>query len=998
MLINMSKKRNIPKCFLLLIVFTFHILSFFITSFKLNAGDLTLYGRVFPSQIGVLPESVYLHDIQTGSRDAGEVLQEQNFLWVAGIGYFTGVHNDNDSVLITITNILRDTVAQTYDKGLTNAVRSLPTLYVNGHGLNIRNAFCAKYESLYTSCNIVGTDSTIFGKFLSDSAGGPAQKFNIYFNGALLPYNLNDNFKIKMRCRDSSATSIGKIERRWIDADTAPNVTLSYNPQQANISMTPRTWPDTVDVGQILHRRDTLENRTDLEKKTVNVRSDINGTNIENKSYTLEPWHFPKSCTTAVFSSWTPQRADTGRAIVNYTITSPTPTTTKSETTFVRARDVGATQILAPIGTIDSSGLVIPRARVKNYGNITQTFNVTFKIGDIYTSNLKTKTLQGGIEDTVNFNSWVPVRGIYTTKCSTYLAGDNNPSNDTMSRSLTVNINDIGVLDILAPRGTLYLRDSVQPKVKIKNLGTTTKQCSTFVSIWEGKNSFLDTLLTELIIGKESTLVFKYFKPNVATNPYWIEARISPRDNNPSNDVQEGSFEVVSPPAPPETGWVRKADIPSSDSTKAVYDGSALVRVGSSFYALRGNKSKQFYKYTPIDGQLGQWDTLESIPFRIKGISPDKKYPAAGAALAYDGSDGIYAIKAGGTREMWLYSILGDSWHYLNGGTETVPPRKGIKGGSALIFNPYDNKLYLLAGGLSKPESANFFSYTWWTHSWQTLTQAPVKDTFNSRDPTKKIAWKDGSALSLCLMDDMIYALRGGTKYGYFYQYDPEFNLWTYLDTIPQLDTVVKKTSPFWTTVKKSPKAGASMVYAYLSGYFYLIKGGGSTALWTYRPYGGGFATRKADTIPTWAKKAPANGAALTYLAGNLYLLKGNKTRQFWMYIPISSSPNKINPSIVTSAVGQGFSLANLKVCPTLSVVPNPFTKLTTIQYTVPVSRKVLLKLYNAMGRLVQSIQDGYLTAGTYATNLTTNNLAKGIYFLRYNDTHNQKEVKLIVE
>jgi hypothetical protein len=135
----------------------------------------------------------------------------------------------------------------------------------------------------------------------------------------------------------------------------------------------------------------------------------------------------------------------------------------------------------------------------------------------------------------------------------------------------------------------------------------------------------------------------------------------------------------------------------------------------------------------------------------------------------------------------------------------------------------------------------------------------------------------------------------------------------------------------------------------------------------------------------------------MAYCVGALWIIKGNNTNETWVYVP-PDEEDRVIPSMVTSAVGQGFRLANLKVCPTLSVVPNPFTKLTTIKYIVPIAGKVSLKLYNTTGRLVETIQNGYLTAGTYTTNLTTNNFAKGIYFLRYIDTHNQKEIKLIME
>jgi hypothetical protein len=74
------------------------------------------------------------------------------------------------------------------------------------------------------------------------------------------------------------------------------------------------------------------------------------------------------------------------------------------------------------------------------------------------------------------------------------------------------------------------------------------------------------------------------------------------------------------------------------------------------------------------------------------------------------------------------------------------------------------------------------------------------------------------------------------------------------------------------------------------------------------------------------------------------------------------------------------------------------YSMLTTIQYSVSMSGKVTIKLYNSIGRVVETIHDGYLDIGTYTTDLSANELLKGVYFLRYSDNRNQKEIKLIVE
>ncbi|MCX7785533.1 MAG: T9SS type A sorting domain-containing protein, partial [candidate division WOR-3 bacterium] len=111
----------------------------------------------------------------------------------------------------------------------------------------------------------------------------------------------------------------------------------------------------------------------------------------------------------------------------------------------------------------------------------------------------------------------------------------------------------------------------------------------------------------------------------------------------------------------------------------------------------------------------------------------------------------------------------------------------------------------------------------------------------------------------------------------------------------------------------------------------------------------------------------------------------------------ISSSKQNLNSNIQTLTTR--YSLLTT----TIGVKPNPFTRRTTISYTLPIASKVTIKLYDATGRLVETLTNEYLNAGTYTTTLSSKNfarngLAKGIYFLRYQDNTNQKEIKLIVE
>ena len=59
---------------------------------------------------------------------------------------------------------------------------------------------------------------------------------------------------------------------------------------------------------------------------------------------------------------------------------------------------------------------------------------------------------------------------------------------------------------------------------------------------------------------------------------------------------------------------------------------------------------------------------------------------------------------------------------------------------------------------------------------------------------------------------------------------------------------------------------------------------------------------------------------------------------------------------------------------------PNPFNPTTTIEYSIPVSGKVSLKVYNTLGQEIVTLYNGIQRAGTYQATFNGSGLASGVY------------------
>ena len=76
---------------------------------------------------------------------------------------------------------------------------------------------------------------------------------------------------------------------------------------------------------------------------------------------------------------------------------------------------------------------------------------------------------------------------------------------------------------------------------------------------------------------------------------------------------------------------------------------------------------------------------------------------------------------------------------------------------------------------------------------------------------------------------------------------------------------------------------------------------------------------------------------------------------------------------------------------------PNPFNPTTTINFSLPESGNVTLKVYDALGKEVATLIDGYMTAQSYQVEFDASSLASGVYFYTLNTDNFTQTMKMIL-
>jgi hypothetical protein len=196
-------------------------------------------------------------------------------------------------------------------------------------------------------------------------------------------------------------------------------------------------------------------------------------------------------------------------------------------------------------------------------------------------------------------------------------------------------------------------------------------------------------------------------------------------------------------------GWYKLANIP--EGAKRPKYGTGLVHVTKTskdyLFCMKGAKTSEFYLY---DIETNTWAPVSSPPVGTSGKSGYKK----GSCLCYDGSELVYVLQ-GYYGSFFSYSIEGDSWYQLQQyNYKTMLNRDGKKkkpkDGASLVY--CNNNVYMLKGG----NTNEVWMYSIVADSWSQMNPEEIWDIpFGTSN--KKV--KDGG--NIIMFNNYFYASKG---------------------------------------------------------------------------------------------------------------------------------------------------------------------------------------------------------------------------------------------
>ncbi|MDI6840803.1 MAG: kelch repeat-containing protein [bacterium] len=369
--------------------------------------------------------------------------------------------------------------------------------------------------------------------------------------------------------------------------------------------------------------------------------------------------------------------------------------------------------------------------------------------------------------------------------------------------------------------------------------------------------------------------------------------------------------------------WYTRADMPT------VRQNMAATVVSGKIYVIGGYNSKGYLQTNEMyDPATNKWITRADMP-------------TARAWLAVASvNDKIYAIGGDTPSECVTtneeYNPEKDSW----------TPKKGMSiARFGLAAAAAGGNIYAIGG------------YNYKKGILQTNEQYdPVSDKWTTRADMPTARYNLGAAA----LNGKVYAI-GGYSSKYYWNKNEEYS--------PCKDSWVTKDS------LTHYRCDLAVVADTFNGKIYAIGGSAGTPVNYNEEYD--------PEANDWTIKLPMPTTrerlvAACPLSGRIFAIGGrNTTGQL-------QTTEEYNPIPVGVEEGRN---ANHSLIQNIKIYPNPVAQLTTISYQLPAKSKILLKIYDISGRLVNTLVDETKGAGCYSINLNTEGIPNGVYFckLEYN-------------
>jgi hypothetical protein len=209
----------------------------------------------------------------------------------------------------------------------------------------------------------------------------------------------------------------------------------------------------------------------------------------------------------------------------------------------VRVRDAAAIGFDSPEAVVDSGAVVPVRAIVANYGSVASNVGVRVFIGSSYDQQ-RVVLIDPNKTDTITFADWSANvgRGSWSTRCTTWVTGDIDLSNNVYRGVVTVAVHDVATTELVAPAGTVDSGVTITPQGRIRNNGNLPENFTVRLNISDG---YADTRSLSLQPGRDTVLSFTNW---VAATPGFFSVSCSTRlvnDFYPSNNRRTGTVNVA---------------------------------------------------------------------------------------------------------------------------------------------------------------------------------------------------------------------------------------------------------------------------------------------------------------------------------------------------------------------------------------------------------------------------------------------------------------------